>query len=137
VTVPDVAGHRQADAFAVLERAGLRPEAATEPSRVVAEGAVIRTDPVAGTLVDDGSPVTVVVSSGPRPVVVPPVVGLGEAAARKRLTAVGLEATIAGEKDSPQPAGTVLASDPEAGAAVQRGAVVGLTLSCGPNACVD
>ena len=67
---------------------------AEEASATIAKGIVIRTDPVAGTLVDAGVPVTVYVSSGPQPVATPSVKGLTEADARAKLTAVGLGAEV-------------------------------------------
>ena len=67
---------------------------AEEASATIAKGIVIRTDPVAGTLVDAGVPVTVYVSSGPQPVATPSVKGLAEADARAKLTAVGLGAEV-------------------------------------------
>jgi serine/threonine-protein kinase len=67
---------------------------AEEASATIAKGIVIRTDPVAGTLVNAGVPVTVYVSSGPQPVATPSVKGLAEADARAKLTAVGLGADV-------------------------------------------
>ena len=67
---------------------------AEEASATIAKGIVIRTDPVAGTLVNAGVPVTVYVSSGPQPVATPSVKGLTEADARAKLTAVGLGAEV-------------------------------------------
>ena len=67
---------------------------AEEASSTIAKGIVIRTDPVAGTLVNAGVPVTVYVSSGPQPVATPSVKGLAEADARAKLTAVGLGAEV-------------------------------------------
>ena len=67
---------------------------AEEASATIAKGIVIRTDPVAGTLVNAGVPVTVYVSSGPQPVATPSVKGLAEADARAKLTAVGLGAEV-------------------------------------------
>ncbi len=67
IEVPDVIGTTREEAYAVLEDAGLQPDGATEPSQAVAAGTVVRTDPSPGSLVDAGSAVTVVVSSGPPP----------------------------------------------------------------------
>ena len=67
---------------------------AEEASATIAKGIVIRTDPVAGTLVNAGVPVIVYVSSGPQPVATPSVKGLAEADARAKLTAVGLGAEV-------------------------------------------
>ena len=65
VTVPSVVGQDSASAAAELGRAGFRVRTVREPSATVARDRVIRTDPGAGTQLDKGSTVTLVVSSGP------------------------------------------------------------------------
>jgi beta-lactam-binding protein with PASTA domain len=137
VEVPDVAGSTREDAYAVLEDAGLQPEGATEPSEVVAAGTVVRTDPVAGTVVDDGSAVTVVVSSGPPPLVVPDVAGLRSAAAVTQLKEVGLASRRSIVGSSTIPNDIVIGTDPEAGTEVRRGDTVTVRVSCGDEVCVD
>ena len=101
-----------------------------EASATVAKGIVIRTDPVAGTLVDAGKPITVFVSSGPQPVSMPAVKGLTEADALAKLTAVGLGAEIdyvnlaAGDANI----GKVISQGTAAGATVTPGTKVVLTV---------
>ena len=65
VEVPDETGKDANDAFADLRNAGLNPVQANEPSSSVDQGKVTRTDPKPGTQVDQGSRVTVFVSTGP------------------------------------------------------------------------
>ena len=65
-----------------------------EASATVPKGVVIRTEPITGTLVDAGAPVSIFVSSGPAPVAMPAVKGLLEADATARLTALGLEVEV-------------------------------------------
>ncbi|WP_188037301.1 Stk1 family PASTA domain-containing Ser/Thr kinase [Actinotalea sp. JY-7885] len=68
VSVPDVTGKRYDEAAAQLGAAGLNSVAgeavfdATQP-----EGRVVRTEPAAGTSVDEGSTVTVILSKGKEP----------------------------------------------------------------------
>ncbi len=101
-----------------------------EASATVAKGIVIRTDPVAGTLVDAGAPITVFVSSGPQPVSMPSVKGLTEADALAKLTALGLGAEIdyvnlaAGDANI----GKVISQGSAAGATVTPGTKVVLTI---------
>jgi serine/threonine-protein kinase len=64
-TVPNVVDQDENDAIAAISRAGLVARRVTEASDSVAQGKVIRTSPGAGTQVDQGSTVTIVVSSGP------------------------------------------------------------------------
>ncbi len=64
LTVPDVAGKSEEEAVAILTEAGLSPTTSSEFSKAIPEGAVIDTDPAAGEQVTEGSPITVIVSSG-------------------------------------------------------------------------
>jgi len=101
-----------------------------EASATVAKGIVIRTDPAQGTLVDAGTPITIFVSNGPAPVVMPNVKGLTEAAARDALTKLGLTATIefvdlaAGNTN----VGKVIAQDTAAASMVNPGTAIVLTV---------
>jgi serine/threonine-protein kinase len=101
-----------------------------EASATVAKGIVIRTDPVAGTLVSAGTPVSVFVSSGPQPVAMPSVKGLAEADALAKLTVVGLGAEVdyvnlaAGDANI----GKVISQGTAAGATVTPGTKVVLTI---------
>ncbi|MBI4943359.1 MAG: PASTA domain-containing protein [Actinobacteria bacterium] len=61
---PAVTGRTAAVAQRELEAAGLVVEVSTEPNPDVRKGLVVRTEPAAGTVLDPGSTVRVVVSSG-------------------------------------------------------------------------
>jgi penicillin-binding protein 1A len=65
VTVPDVTYQPQAAADATLQGSGFRTQTAEEYSNDVPVGLVIRTDPAAGSAVEEGATVTMVVSLGP------------------------------------------------------------------------
>jgi hypothetical protein len=68
VAVPDVAGLAEQDALSLLDEAGLEgvvDERAS--SEEVAAGLVLAQDPEAGTEVDEGSDVSLTVSTGPLP----------------------------------------------------------------------
>ena len=67
VAVPDVLGMEWPSAQNMLGSYNLNAEKADEPDATIAEGLVIRTEPGAGTNVDEGSTVRVIVSSGPDP----------------------------------------------------------------------
>ena len=113
----DLSGRTQAEAEAVLVAAGLVPLIAEDFSQSVPEGIVISTDPVAGSTVDRGAEVTIVVSIGLPFVVVPDVVGMSAADAADVLTSAGLVVT---DTDGP-PNKDVLATDPPAGESVRQG----------------
>jgi serine/threonine-protein kinase len=93
-------------------------------------GIVIATRPEPGTLVARGSTVTLIVSSGPGQVTVPPVVGLTEAVARNSLASNDLEASV--EYSDLQPGdpndGLVMTQSIASGTAVDRGTLVALVV---------
>ena len=100
VVPPITAGTAVAAAAQAVRDAGLGPVKATdrqEYSAAVPAGAVIRTDPPAGTALAGGSPVTLVVSRGPEPrrqVRVPFLIGRQTSDAIALLSALGLQAEI-------------------------------------------
>jgi serine/threonine-protein kinase len=101
-----------------------------EASATIAKGLVIRTDPAQGTLVDAATPITIFVSNGPAPVVMPNVKGLTEAAARDALTKLGLTATIEFVDLAVGDAkvGKVIAQDTAAASMVNPGTAIVLTV---------
>ena len=76
VAVPLVEGLEREPAIALLERAGLEAEVREEASPDVRRNIVISQSPEAGARIAKGEKVTIVVSTGPRLVQVPRVVGL-------------------------------------------------------------
>lgn len=96
VPVPDLEGATLNAAFEALHFAEFRvtPENVEEPSETIEEGLVIRTDPEADNLVDKGSWVTIVISTGFPTVPVPGVVDLFADSAEQTLRQVRLEVEI-------------------------------------------
>ena len=136
--VPNVTDMTYDRANEILEKEDLLAYRVDEPSTEVSEGNVIRTDPEAGASVAVGQQVRVYVSSGQETVVVPTVVGLGEDAARTALASAQLAAgSITPRNDPDLAGGTVMASDPAAGAEVAVGTVVNLTVATGLVTIVD
>jgi eukaryotic-like serine/threonine-protein kinase len=129
----NVAGLSVAKAEAELHKAGLKTTTKGEPSKTVAAGLVIGTEPPAETEVQEGHLVTLLVSSGPAPVRVPDVVGQTLEAAEATLTnselAVG---TVTKRVSSTQAPGTVLAQSPGSGASAHAGNKVNLTVAQAP-----
>ncbi len=126
VAIPPVTGPTStfASAQAALSAAGFTSTQATAYSPTVPAGQVIGTTPPASAgLQPFGSSVTVTVSKGPQPVVIPNVVGKSVAAATSALQGLGL--TVAGPYGPPG-SSTVLSTDPAAGASVQPGTTVNL-----------
>lgn len=138
VEVPDVTGRPRDEAEQAMDEAGLGVTVETRNSSDVPVDAVIETDPPAGESVRRGSEVTLVVSSGPGQVAVPPVVGQTQSAAEQQLSTRGLESS-ASEEPSDRPAGEVISQSPDAGTRVDPGSTVELVVSKGlePAATVD
>ncbi len=99
----------------------------------IAKGNVVKTDPAAGQTVDEGSDVTLYVSKGPAPVVIPDVSGESEADAANELKAEGLVVRIARQYDDTVPDGQAISTDPGAGKNAKAGDKVTLYVSRGPH----
>lgn len=127
VAIPDLESVTFQEAVQALGSAGfeLRPNS-DEASETIEEGLVIRTDPEAGSLVDEGSWVTIFVSSGFPTVLVPKVKDLFADSATQTLRQVRLEVEIVLE---PVPVGhasvgRVISQDPVAFLEVELDSVV-------------
>jgi serine/threonine-protein kinase len=107
-----------------------------EASATVPKGVVVRTEPIAGTLVDAGAPVTIFVSSGPAPVAMPTVKGLAEADASVRLTTLGLgvEVDYVDVAADNANVGKVISQGTAAGTMVTPGTKIVLTVGRAPAA---
>jgi serine/threonine-protein kinase len=129
----DVDGLSAATAAAQLRKAGFKPTTKAQASSSVKTGLVIATEPPAGTEIQVGSSVTLLVSSGPAPVRVPDVVGQSQAAAEADLSNAELAVgTINQKVSSTQTAGTVVAQSPTAGSSLHAGEKVELTVAQAP-----
>jgi hypothetical protein len=129
VEVPDVAGLSESQATGRLIRALLVPETQTRSSDTVPKESVIGTDPEAGSRVERGGTITVLVSSGPEGgtgATVPDVIGDDVNAATNLLKSMGFGAASTAVK-SDQPPGTVLSQDPAGGTRAEPGRTITLT----------
>ena len=133
--VPDVREKSEADALFTLSQAGFsaaQVRVERRPHAEILEGFVIDTDPEAGQAVQQGGFVTVFVSEGAVPTVLPSVVGLEEQDARDILEELGFEVDVDDEPvelefDDPLD-GLVAEQDPEAGIIAEFGARVTLRI---------
>jgi eukaryotic-like serine/threonine-protein kinase len=130
VVVPPVAGKPEKQAQERLEDAGFRVRVDQRPSNTVRAGLAIGTEPPSGTEAERGSRVTLVVSSGPRLVPVPSIVGLQQDLAESTLRGQGLIPDIE-PRDSDEPEGQVIAQDPAAGTTVKKHTSVTVVVSTG------
>ena len=133
VDVPDVVGLQLDEAQTSLRTAGLKTSVVEDAASLEAPGTVLNQSPVSGSIVVEGSEVTVFVSVAKPTTVVPAVVGLEATAARTMLTALGLFSEETTMPDQAA-AGTVLFQDPTEGTEVQIGTAVRLVISSGPEA---
>jgi len=138
-TVPVLAGIEQGEALNMVSEFAWDVTVVEEFSDDVPLGTVIRTDPAAGTSVDEGGALTVVVSKGPAPRVLPEITGTTVDEANDTLVALGLALQVDQQVfDETVPAGTILSwsvpSQPGlvAGDTVLPGTLVSAVTSGGP-----
>ena len=130
-TIPEVVGETERTAVRELTEAGFRVESEERPSAAVARGRAIGTRPPAGTEVRVGERVRLLISSGPRRVEVPDVVGLTRSSAEAVLERRGLGVKVERAR-SDEPEGEVLGQTPDGGRTVDEGTTVAISVSSGP-----
>ncbi|WP_027020881.1 Stk1 family PASTA domain-containing Ser/Thr kinase [Corynebacterium sputi] len=133
-TVPAAPPDRSAERYSQLlsERTLTEEVGDAEFSETVPAGAVVNTDPPAGTTVSTGSLVTVILSKGPAPVEVPRVVGLSESDGTDLLKRVGLQVReVTREFDADAAEDEIIAVSPEEGEDMERDGEVVLTVNNG------
>jgi beta-lactam-binding protein with PASTA domain len=135
VTVPNVEGLTQAAATTAITAAKLTGGTVTQQSsNTMATGNVISQDPASGISVTQGSPVNLVISSGPQMVTVPNLEGLTQDAATTAISAAKLiVGTITQQNSNTVTAGKVISQDPASGSSVAPGSPVKLVISSGQN----
>jgi eukaryotic-like serine/threonine-protein kinase len=133
VSVPAVDQLSQKAASQAINRAGLKvTRVLTENSNAVATGDATRTDPPAGDLLQQGSGVTLYISSGKANVTVPQVTGDTEQAAKNTLTNAGFTVTTVNQAaTSSQAVGTVISQSPSSGS-LAPGSAVTITIATAP-----
>jgi serine/threonine-protein kinase len=136
IAVPNVVGLTTANATARLGDAGLGVQPFEALSADVPAGTVISQAPGRGTSVPTGTPIAIIVSTGPptapvTTVKVPDVVGESLADAQKALAAAGLKTASEKLDGSGKPADEVLFQTPAAGATVIKGSDVIVIVSSG------
>ncbi|MGW5074380.1 Stk1 family PASTA domain-containing Ser/Thr kinase [Rhodococcus sp. NPDC004095] len=134
VTVPDVTNQSSQAAQTELQNLGFRVQTQPKPSDVVANGNVIATIPVAGSRADEGTVVTLDVSSGPQQVDVPKLTGMTQSQAAQALNAIGLslDPTVDRAPSSTDQLDKVTAQEPTSGTKVDLNGTVQVTLGSGP-----
>ena len=129
VAVPSLADLADVDAAqAALAAVGLTLGKVEQEDADAAPGVVLRSDPVAGTLVDPGTSVSIWISSGN--LTVPNVVGLPATQAQAELANAGFNVgSPIIEVNTSVAEGTVLRQDPPGGTTAMLGETIVLTVS--------
>jgi beta-lactam-binding protein with PASTA domain len=129
--VPNVVGLAVDQAFVRLQSAGLKGRTKKVASTRLPD-IVLAQSPAAETRAGKGSVVLLTLSNGgARQTAVPRVVGLTEAVATAKLSALGLQVRVL-RIASTKPKGLVISQQPAQGTKAARGSVAGLTVSDGP-----
>ncbi len=131
--LPAVAARPAEQVITELRGRGLNVLVNPVDSETVAAGTVLSIDPLEGSRVPRGAPVTVSVSAGPPARPVPDVAGKSYDEAAAALAAVGLPATQVDAFDDRVKVGTVIGTNPGAGTDVRPGLAVAVNVSKGPD----
>ena len=131
VRVDQYRGLREILADQKIRQRGLVPNVVREPNSDTPETYVFKQDPQPGAKVNKGAQVTIYSSTGPPKTTVPNVIGLDTSDALSRLADAGLKWKLTQVNSSKQ-SGTVIDQTPNGGASVDKGSVVNLKVSKGP-----
>ena len=132
VAVPRLDGTSLEDASRALGSLGLLVAVEYQPNEAIPADVVFGQRPVAGSKLEVGTEVTLVVSDGPAGIRVPDVKGFQGAEAVKLLQANGLVPAIEPAYDEQVRPGEVLRTDPAAGNRAVLGAPIAVIVSQGP-----
>ena len=133
-SVPNVVNYEDSQATTLLEEAGLKVTHGYAYDDNVEKDHVISSDPVAGTEVEEGSTVKIIVSNGKeqKQVVVPKLEGMSETDAAAKLTELNLVGAPTYEYSDTVKEGQVISQDPAVNTAVDEQSTVSYVVSKGP-----
>lgn len=135
VSVPNVVTQIVPDATKTLSASDTTLGQITEISSAsIEKGTILNQTPTAGTKVAKGTPVNIIVSSGPQQNTVPKLTGLTQEQATATLKAVNFTVGAVTLKDDPAPAGTVIGQNPLPDTKMSENTAVDLVLSNGKTA---
>jgi len=131
-TLPNFVNQRLSTVTAALADLGLDARAVPEETNTVAEEFVHRTDPEAGTVVVEGTPVIVYYNPAQSLQPVPNVAGFTLVDGRNQLTAAGF-ATSETTEASDVASGLIIRTEPVAGSQIRQDTPVLIVVSAGPD----
>jgi eukaryotic-like serine/threonine-protein kinase len=136
IAVPDVTGQSVDEATRILQERSFDVAIEAVPSPAP-RNQVVEQDPIAtnlsGDKAEEGSTITLSVSSGPAIVAVPAVTNLPEDEARKRLENAGFRVNVQQEFSKTVPKGIATGTEPAAGTQLSTAQPVTLLISRGAN----
>jgi serine/threonine-protein kinase len=132
VAVPDVVGRRSATAAQILQNEGFEVNVENVRSDDVPADRVTTQRPQPKEEADEGSTVTIIVSSGPGEATIPFVRGSPQDEATKKLKAAGFKVDVRKESNEDVAKGKVIETSPAEGQQLTRGTSVTLVVSRGP-----
>lgn len=132
-SVPNVVNYEDSQATTLLEEAGLKVTHGYAYDDNVEKDHVISSDPVAGTEVEEGSTVKIIISNGKeqKKVVVPNLEGISEADAAVKLTELNLVGAPTYEYSDTVKEGQVISQDPVVNTEVDEQSTVSYVVSKG------
>ena len=132
--LPELRGKTEEESKTLLEALGLELSLQSEAvyDAQTPEGCVIRTEPEAGTALNAGQTVVLVISKGPQPLLMPDLRGDDEGYAVNRLRGLGLTARTEEEYSDWVKEGRVIRQDPAPDTELEPDTEVLLVLSLGP-----
>jgi eukaryotic-like serine/threonine-protein kinase len=129
-TVPQLIGVTQQQAQIAIENAGFTFGSISQQLSDQPRGAVIASDPPAGTTLDLPATVSITLSQGPSTIQIPDLTGRTLADARSTLEQLGLHlGATTRDTSSFMPENTVLSQSPSPGTTVSAGASISLRIS--------
>ena len=132
VAVPKVVGLRSATAAQILQNRGFEVNVENVRSDSVPADRVATQRPQPGQEADEGSTVTIIVSSGPGDATIPFVRGSPRATAERRLKAAGFKVDVRREFNDEVRENRVIETSPSERTRLERGSTVTLVVSRGP-----
>lgn len=130
ITMPDVLGMSEAKARETLEALNIKVTTDYQNSSE-AEGTVFQTSVAAGTGLNSGDAVTIMVSSGTDGIMLRDVSGMTQAEATVLLENEGFSVRVVKENSTEVPKGNVISQDPKGDSRLRRGTEIVLTVSLG------
>lgn len=131
IDVPSVLGLDRETAEAELTENGFLANSNFEYSESVASGMVISQSPEAGSKAKKGDTVSLIISRGPEPIVMPDVLNKPEEEARAALANLKLNVSTTSDYSNDVPEGNVISQSVVAGKAVEQGSTITLVISLG------